>query len=109
MDTLNAILREEVEKYAGSGRGGNILLFPVLDDQRQIYAVNSVYFPDRKEAATVVVMARLIGETIVIEEDSTDRPLVDALRQRGVPRDKIILAYAGEPIPDADTYRLSQA
>jgi hypothetical protein len=35
---------------------------------------------------------------VITEEDLTDRPLVDALVRAGVPRDKIVLAYAGEPI-----------
>ena len=103
MGDLKTILREEVEKYAGSGRSFGLLLFPVSDDERAVYAVNAVDDPIRDDidgVAGVVVLARMMGETIVIEEDATDKPLVDALLQRGVPREKIVLAYAGEPRPD---------
>jgi hypothetical protein len=40
-------------------------------------------------------VARLVRDTIVIERDANNRPLVDALLVAGVPRDQIILAYAG--------------
>ncbi|MDX2140626.1 MAG: element excision factor XisI family protein [Chloroflexota bacterium] len=38
-------------------------------------------------------------DSVVIERDMNDKPLVDALVQAGVPREKIILAYAGEAMP----------
>jgi hypothetical protein len=106
MATLTDIVREEVAKYAGSGRGANILLFPILDDLRSIYAVNAVDYPTRQGVAGVVVLARIVGDQVVIEEDTTDKKLVDALLQRGIPRQKIVLAYAGESIPDQAQFAL---
>ncbi len=106
MGGLKEIVREEVAKYAGSGRGANIILFPLLDDERQLYAVNAVDYPTREEVALVIVLARIVEDKVVIEEDTTDKKLVDALLQRGIPREKIVLAYAGEPIPDAKQFEL---
>jgi hypothetical protein len=106
MASLNDILREEVAKYAASGRGANILLFPLLDDEHQIYAVNAVDYPTREDVALVIVLARIVAQVVVIEEDTTDKKLVDALLQRGIPREQIVLAYAGEPIPDAAKFEL---
>jgi hypothetical protein len=106
MDNLKQILREEVKKYAGNGRGLNLLLFAVLDDEQGIYAVNAVDYPTRKEVAGVVVLARLVESHIVIEEDMADKKLVAALQQRGIPRAQIILAYEGEPSPDAQKFKL---
>jgi hypothetical protein len=60
MATLTDIVREEVEKYAAGGRGANIILFPLLDDERQIYSVNAVDYPTREEVAGVVVLARIV-------------------------------------------------
>lgn len=60
----------------------------------------------REDIALVVVLARVVGDKVVIEEDNTDKKLIDALRQRGIPREQIILAYAGEPIPDAEKFDL---
>ena len=53
-----------------------------------------------------LTMARIVGNRVVIEEDMTDKKLVDALLQRGILRDQIILAYEGEPIPDAAQFEL---
>ncbi|MCI0709174.1 MAG: XisI protein [Chloroflexi bacterium] len=106
METLKQTLREEVKKYAAGGRGINVLLFAILDDQQGIYAVNAVDYPEREAVADVVVLARLVGKKIVIEEDMTDKKLVDALLRRGITRDQIILAYEGEPIPDAHQFEL---
>lgn len=106
MDSLKTILREEVAKYAGGGRGANIILFPLLDDEHQVYGVNAVDYPTREEVAGVVVLARIVGDKVVIEEDTTDKKLVDALLQRGIPRAQIVLAYSGEPIPDAERFAL---
>jgi hypothetical protein len=104
MAELRDIVREEVARYAGSGRGANIILFPILDDERQTYSVVDVLYPKREDVAEVVVLARIVGNQVVIEEDTTDKKLVDALLQRGIPRERIVRAYAGEPIPDADYY-----
>jgi len=106
MDELTKIVREEVRKYAAGGRGANILLFPILDDELKTYAVNAVDYPTRSDSAGVVVLARIVNNKIVIEEDATDKQLIHALMQRGISRDQIILAYAGEPIPDAAQFEL---
>lgn len=106
MDTLKAILKEEISWYAGNGRGANVILFPMLDDLHETYAVNAIEYPNRSEGAGVVVLARIVGDTVVIEDDNTDKPLFQALLQRGIPRDHIVLAYAGEPIPDAERFAL---
>lgn len=44
-------------------------------------------------------MARITDNKIFIEEDTTDRPLVHELERAGIPRDQIVLAYAGEGVP----------
>lgn len=38
-------------------------------------------------------------DKIVIEEDMTDKKLVDALLQQGVPREQIVLGYNNEKTP----------
>lgn len=34
MDHIKQIVRQEVKKYASGGRGANILLFAILDDEQ---------------------------------------------------------------------------
>jgi hypothetical protein len=48
-----------------------------------------------------MVMAHIEGDVVIIDEDLTDRPLVEALVRAGIPREKIVLAYTGEPLPAA--------
>jgi hypothetical protein len=100
MDKLREIVSAEVRKYAGSGRGAHLRLFPILDELRQIYVVTAVDNPRTDDSAAVVVLARIVGDKVIIEDDNTDKQLVDALLQQGVPREQIILAYAGEAVPD---------
>ena len=106
MDEIKRIVRAEVRKYAGSGRGANIRLYPILDDEHATYTVNAIAHPRRDELADVVVLARIVKDIVVIEEDMTNKQLVDALIQAGIKREQICLAYAGDDLPDADYYRL---
>jgi hypothetical protein len=40
-----------------------------------------------------------VDDTVIIEHDTTDRPLWKELVRAGIPREQIILAYAGEEAP----------
>jgi hypothetical protein len=97
--SLAEITRREVEAYVGFS--DTATLYPVLDDKHQIYTVLVVPHWPRSFSAEIVVMARVVGDKIVIEEDTADKPLVDALMvNAGIPREQIVLAYRGEKIPD---------
>lgn len=97
--TLADVTRQEVEKYAVASDDSR--LYPILDDKHKTYAVNVIPFHEQHRPAWVGIMARVVGDYVVIEEDRTDKPLVDALMiNGGVPRDKIILAYKGEKLPE---------
>lgn len=94
MDKLDAVVKEAVFGYAGGG--ANVKLFPLVNEELHVYAVNIIDYPIRKRPAAVVVIARVDGDKVIIEEDLTDRPLLDQLLHRGIPRSQIVLAYAGE-------------
>ena len=49
----------------------------------------------------VSLLVRLLADTIIVEHDQNDKPLVDALVQAGIPRSQIILTYAGEAAPES--------
>lgn len=100
MDTLRQTVKDTVFSYVGGGF--NVRMFTLADEEHGIYAVNIVDSPVRKQPAGVVLLARVVGDQVVIEEDTTDRPLFQALMHRGVPREQIILAYANEAVPDAE-------
>jgi hypothetical protein len=95
---LTAIVQQEVEDYAKGG-SAKAITYPVSDHERRTYTV--VVVPDRPRPfpARIVVMARIVEGTVVIDEDTTDRPLVNELLRAGIPREQIVLAYAGETLP----------
>jgi XisI protein len=96
--SLAEMTRHEVDQYAGYSDQST--LYSVLDDTHQIYAVVDVPHWPRTYRAEIVVLARVAGEYVVIEEDVTDKPLVDALMiNANIPRKNIVLAYAGEETP----------
>ncbi len=99
---LVEITRREVEMYAGYSPTAN--LYPVLDDQNLTYAVVIVPNWPKPFSSEIVVLARIVDDLIVIEEDTTDKPLLDALMVNGdIPREQIVLAYIGETIPHVET------
>ena len=96
--SLAEITRREVERYVGHSDESN--LYFLADDEHLAYAVVDVPHIPRTYSTEIVVMARVVGDTVVIDEDTTDKPLVDALIiNAGLPREKIILAYQGEATP----------
>ena len=88
--------REEVLRYAGYSPIAKLV--PLMDDSNQTYAVVMMEDNPEEQSTWVVVMARVVDDKIIIEEDtSLDKPLVDALITNAkIPREQIVLRYAGE-------------
>lgn len=97
MDWLN-ILIDEVSKYAKVGRYGQSYL--TRNDLEKIYTVVAFGEADGEHFSFTALIVRIIGDKIVIQEDRNSDPLYEALMQAGIPREKIILAYAGEAVPN---------
>ena len=96
--SLAEISHREVERYVGYSDQST--MYFLADEVHHIYAVIDVPHMPRSYSTEIVVMARVVGDYIVIDEDTTDKPLVEALIiNAGLPREKIILAYQGEAIP----------
>ncbi|MDZ4765647.1 MAG: element excision factor XisI family protein [Chloroflexota bacterium] len=102
-ENLETIVRREVLKFHGSAYKAKT--FFIEDAAQKMYVVLVVvddHYPIRDTpTAQIVVMARIENERVIIDEDISDRPLYEALERAGVPRDKIIARYAGEPLPAA--------
>jgi XisI protein len=94
MDRLTSVVRTAVMGYARKGLNSQSHLTHNDDD-----TVFSVVTVTQKNTSFVSLLVRVAGETVIIEQDRNDKPLVDALVQAGIPRSQIILAYAGEPVP----------
>lgn len=97
--TLAAIVRREVAGYVG--KSYQVAMYALMDDEQQRYAVVDIPFDRKQFQSGVVVMAHIEDDLIVIDEDNTDKPLFEALMvNAGIPREQIVLAYAGELIPE---------
>lgn len=100
MDRLVSILIESMRGYAKpSLNGGKSYL--TIDAENQVYVVADIgsYPPGNKYYADAGLIAHIENGFIVIDLDMNDKMLVDALIQNGIPRSQIILAYAGERVP----------
>lgn len=101
MADLAETVKEVVFWYAGSSP--HTRTFKLANEAEQVYAVTILDTKNRQLDAAVVVIARIEGDRVIIEEDLSDRPLVERLVAAGIPRHKIISAYMGEPIPENQT------
>lgn len=94
-----ALIRHEVSLYAGETFEGRLVAN--LDDNNKVYSVIAVPNYPREYPLEIVVMAQVIGDKVIIVEDRTDKPLVEALMVNAkIPREQIILEYAGEKLPE---------
>jgi hypothetical protein len=95
---LTRIVQQEIQGYAGSMLKGSSYM--VSNTEQSVFAVVDVpdHYP-RKFPVSVAVMARIVGDRVLIDEDTTDRPLVDELVRAGIPREQIICTYIGESLP----------
>lgn len=99
MDTgvMKQILLEEMQKY--TGKGLNDYAYLTSNESDQIYTVVDIATIRDKRIVSTVLVARIVGQQIVIEVDHHDKQLVDALLARDVPQEQIILAYRGDAVP----------
>ena len=99
MDKLHATVEQAVREYAGEGLNG--VNYFVQSDDRMLMAVLAVAKVRDQHIADATIIVRLEGDYVVIEQDKTNKPLVEALLQSGIPRERIVLAYAGESLEAA--------
>jgi hypothetical protein len=98
MDQLTEILLKELEGYTGEAYNGYAYLTSNPEHTRFVVtAVGNVH--GQRIINTSLIVQRL-GDAIVIDQDTNSDPLYEALMQAGIPREQIILAYAGEPVPE---------
>ena len=90
---LQAITTRVVAGYVA--RSLNAKLYHIHDEANQIDSV--VVVPNkRKQVPHIMVMTRIENNHVIVEADTTDRPLDEALVAAGIPRSQIVLAYADE-------------
>ena len=92
--TLTAILRREVKEYAGDVTTplGESKFYYTENPDEQIFCITIPYLSPELPAS-LLLMARIVDDQIVIDVDKMNKPLADALRQARIPQEQIILAW----------------
>jgi hypothetical protein len=98
MASLKQTVHEVVAGYAGKVLNGYSYL--TQSEDGLVYTVVDVARIQGKHVSGVSLVVRIAGEFIIVERDQNDKTVLDALLQAGIPRNQIILAYAGEPVPE---------
>ncbi|MCL4250032.1 MAG: XisI protein [Anaerolineae bacterium] len=98
MVNLKDTVRQVTSEYAGEALNGYTYL--THSDDGSVFTVVGVGTVQGKHVANISLFVRIVGDKVIVERDQNDKPLVDALIQAGVPREQIILAYAGESVPE---------
>lgn len=93
---LSQVLRREISQYNGSADG--ITLLPVIDDKNRTYTVIAIPRNLQENSTAVVLLAQVADDRVIIIEDGADATLLDRLINNGIPRERIVLAYAGETL-----------
>jgi hypothetical protein len=86
---IESIVREEVAAY--KAESPNAVLYFMSDEEQHAYA--TILIPHSSERrAKVVVMARIEGDKVIIGADNPDKSLEEALLERGVRSEQIVLS-----------------
>jgi hypothetical protein len=99
MATLKQTVLKVVSEYAKDGL--NCTSYLTQNDDGSLLTVVDIEDSPKVHDMDVSLVVRLVGEKIVIERDLNNKPAVDALIQAGISRKNIVLAYAGEAVPEA--------
>src|SRR5215813_12868301 len=92
------VIREVIGEYASAPVNGYAYL--TESDDGKLLSVIDVYQLRGQRYANAGLIVHIAEEHIVVERDMNNKPLVDALLQAGFSRNQIILAYAGEHVPE---------
>jgi hypothetical protein len=98
-NTLKNLVAQVMTKYAGEALNGQSYL--LQDDENSRFSVLDVGTFNGQRVTGISLIVLLEGNRVIIERDQNDYPLVDELVASGVSREQIILAYKGEPVPEA--------
>jgi hypothetical protein len=98
MDTLKETLLECLRQETGEGLNGFSELAQNLD--QTLFTIVATGYRKGTRFSFTALLVHLLGDKIIIDEDRNDEPFYTALIEAGIPREQIILAYAGEAVPN---------
>lgn len=91
-------VRSVIESYAQKASDSGIRA--ICDPHRLTYILMTLPNIVHSLDYSIVAIVRLIAGWVIIDQDKTAAPLVDLLTQKGIQREKIVLAHEGEPMPN---------
>lgn len=97
MASLKETLIHVLQGYTGEALNGSSVL--TISPDETLFTVISIGQVRDQRVVDTGLVVRYVDQTIIIEHDVNDKPLVDALEQAGIPRRQIVLAYRGESAP----------
>ncbi len=100
MDAFDLKERVEREVATYAGKQFNAVGYLLTDDDHKVFTIVDIGTFGKKPFTTMTLLVHVEDTFVVIYYDGNSLPLVDALVEKGVPREQIILAYAGEAIPE---------
>ncbi len=100
METLGDLVAHLVAEY-DDAEGYKDKSYYLKDTHQAIYTIMIVPDDDHPslKAPRLMLLARVITDLVVIDVDTTDRPLYQELLRAGIPREQIVLRYTGETLP----------
>lgn len=98
MVNLKEIVHQTIRHYARNGVNFESFL-TVAQEGDFLTVVDIARDSEGKRFAATSIIVHIMRDMVVIEHDDNEVPLADALLQAGIPRQQIVLAYAGEPVP----------
>jgi len=94
ISTLAATVEREVKGYVRPTING--LMVNVSNPKKSVYGA-AWLSGEAHLTSHLVVMARVVDDTVVIHADNPDNPLADELVRAGIERRQIHVVHAGEP------------
>src|SRR5258707_14396967 len=99
MDSMKEVVHQVVKGYAGTGLNG--ISYLTQNEDGSVLTITDFARIRGEHISGVSLVVRIVDDAVIIERDQNDKIVKDALMQAGIPREKIILSYAGEPIPES--------
>jgi len=99
MGPLKEIVQRVVADYAGEGLNG--VSYLTKSEDGSVLTVTDFARIRGEHVSGISLVVRVVDDFVIVERDQNDKIVLDALIQAGVPREQIILAYMGEPVPES--------
>jgi len=97
--SIKTLMMQELHLYSRDPINGRSYL--TTTPNSDVYAVIGIARLDNKPIVGADLVVEWHDEMIIVHHDSYSIPFYESLVDAGIPRERIILAYAGETIPES--------